>query len=141
MVRILALWMVLTVAAGCATLPPTPQDVQAKQFEKAPGRAVVYLVRTRPDLSFLPATIMLDGQMIGTTHEGTYFRWELAPGRHRISGYASDNGEITIDVQADRLYFVQQTVLGGPRVRNGWSSFRLINETQGRDAVFRGSRV
>lgn len=128
----------LALLVGCAELPLTPQDIQAKRIEGAPGKAVIYLVRTKPDLSFLPATVMLNDEVMGTTHEGTYFRWEVPAGRHRISGYSSDNGAITIDVQADRLYFIQQSVSGGPRAPNPHSFFRVIDETRGRAAVARG---
>ena len=121
---------------ACAQLPPTPQDIQAKRFEAAPGKAVIYLVRMQPDLSYLTATVLLDEQMIGSTHAGTYFRLEVAPGRHRISGYAQDNASLTLDVQADHIYFVQQIVTGAAR-ESPHSIYQLIPEREGRAAVAR----
>ena len=123
---------------GCAQIPPTPQDVQAKRFEPAPGRAVIYLVRTRPDVSYLTAQVMLDDRLVGSTYAGTYLRFEVPPGRHRISGYGADSGSITLDVQADRMYFVQQTVSGSWRATNPMSLFSVISESAGRSAVARG---
>ena len=128
--------------AGCAPLPPTPEDTQAKKFEPAPpGKAVIYLVRTNPDWGDLTATVFLDDEMMGSTHQGTYFRWEVNPGRHRITGFASDMGAITLDVQAGRTYFVQHSVLGGGRVSTPSSRFWLMPENAGRAAVRDGMLV
>jgi hypothetical protein len=106
MLRILMLVLVL---AGCAPLPPSPQDLEAKRFEQVPGKAVIYVVRDYPDVSREAATLMLDDNMMGSTYPGTYFRWVVEPGRHRIRGFAGDAGSITIDVAPDRMYFIQQT--------------------------------
>lgn len=57
------MWRALPVAvlvAGCAQLPPSWQDVEAKRFESVPGKAVIYIVRDFPDFSDRPATIWLD---------------------------------------------------------------------------------
>ncbi len=131
----------LALLAACVQLPLTPDDIQAKRFESAPGEAVLYLVRTNPDLGNLPATVTLNHQMMGASYIGTYFRWELPPGRHRIAGYASDNGDITVDVQTDRMYFVQQVVRGGGRLRTPHLNFRVIDEHLGRAAVLDGMLV
>lgn len=48
------MWRALPVAiliAGCAQLPPTPQDIQAKKFEGVPDKAVIYRVRDIPDFN------------------------------------------------------------------------------------------
>lgn len=132
------LWLAVALAAvisACAPLPPSPQDLQAKRFESAPGKAVIYLVRTYPDLGDVAATLWLDNQVMGSTYMGTYFRWEVAPGRHQISGYGSDNGQIVLDVQPDRIYYVQQVVRGGGRANSPYSTFRMLSEAQGRAYV------
>jgi hypothetical protein len=132
--------VLLVTLAGCAPLPPSPQDIEAKRFEPVPGKAVIYLVRNDPDLSREVATVMLDDQMMGSTYPGTYFRWVVEPGRHQIRGYAGDNGSMTIDVAADRMYFVQQSV---SRFFHGFaqSLFRSIPESYGRPAVLRAELV
>lgn len=124
----------LAVLAGCAPMTTTPQYA-TPVVQGTPGKAVVYLVRTRPDLSYLTASVQLNDQMIGATYAGTYFRLELPAGRHRLSGYGSDNGSLTFDVQADRVYFVQHTVSGSWRAVNPHSFFRVIDEARGRAAL------
>lgn len=131
----------LMLLAACAPLPPTPQDIAAKKFEAAPGQAVIYLVRESPDLSYLTAPVVLNGELIGSTQAGTYFRLEVPPGRHEIRGFAADTGSIRLDVQADRIYFVRQRVGGDFRTTNPNSIFSLIGENEGRAAVMRSWRA
>jgi hypothetical protein len=133
------LWLTLALA-GCAPLPPTPQDIEAKRFELVPGKAVIYVVRDRPDISREAATVMLDDTMMGTTYPGTYFRWVVEPGRHQIRGFAGDAGSMNLDVAADRMYFVQQSYTRG-YTGFGQSFFRPIPEAYGRGAVIRGELV
>lgn len=136
----LRLMLLVLVVASCAPLPPTPQDIEAKRFEPAPGMAVIYLVRDRPDISREASSVILDDSMMGTTYPGTYFRWVVAPGRHQIRGFAGDSGSMTLDVAADRMYFVQQSYTRGFS-GFGQSFFRPIPEPYGRGAVLRGELV
>jgi hypothetical protein len=137
MFRILLLAFAL---AGCAPLPPSPQDIQAKRFEPVPGKAVIYMVRDLPDISREAATVMLDDTMMGTTYPGTYFRWVVEPGRHQIRGFAGDAGSMTLDAAPDRMYFVQQSYTRG-FTGFGQSFFRPIPEPYGRGAILRAELV
>jgi hypothetical protein len=137
MFRILLMVLVLT---GCAPLPPSPQDLQAKRFEPVPGKTVIYLVRDFPDISREGGTVMLDDNLMGTTYPGTYFRWVVEPGRHQIRGFAGDAGSMTLDTLPDRMYFVQQSYTRG-FTGFGQSFFRPIPEPYGRGAVMRGELV
>jgi hypothetical protein len=132
---------IVAFIAGCAGFVPPAQDTQAVRIEGTPGRAVVYIVRTFPDLSYLTTPVVVGDRMVGATHAGTYIRVELAAGRHVISGYAQDNGAMTLDVQADRVYFVRQTVSGSWRATNPHSFFSIIDEARARAAMARASRI
>src|SRR5687767_2776164 len=89
---------------ACAPLAPAP-DAQAVRVEGTPGMAVIYLVRTNPDQSYLTALVLVNDSMVGATYAGTYIRIEVPAGRHRLSGYASDNGALNVNVERDRIYF------------------------------------
>ena len=136
-----ALVLALVLVAGCAQLPPSPAEIEAKKFELVPGKSVVYLVRDYPDLSREVGTVMLNDQMMGSTYPGTFFRWVVDPGRHHIRGYAGDAGAIVIDTAPDHAYFVQQSVT--PRGFTGFaqSMFRPVPENYGRAAVLRSELV
>ena len=133
---------VLALLAGCASMGPSAQQTQAVRIEGTPGMAVIYIVRTNPDISYVPAQIALDDRLLGTTYAGTYFRVEVPAGRHRISGYGVDGGHISIDAQADRIYFVHQSVAGNHRSPTSLSSaYRLIDESRARAAMVGASRA
>lgn len=135
MLRILPIAFI-ALLAGCAPLPPSPQDIQAKQFESLPDKAVVYIVRSNMD-SMLPETIWLDDHATITTHPRTYYRWEAAPGTHRIAGFARSNATITLRTEAGKIYFVEHTVQGIWRTGVVGSFLRQINEQAGRALVNR----
>ena len=131
--------LVSILMAGCVQLPPTPQDLQAKKFETVPGKAVIYLVRDHPDFSDEAATVWIGESVIITTYPGTYYRWEVAPGRHRITGYGPDVGAIVVQTEPGRLYFVLQRL--APFRQFPQSQFYLVNEPYGRAAVSRSVLV
>lgn len=132
------MWRYLFLAfllAGCAQLPPSPQDLQAKKFEAVPDKGVIYVVRDHPDFSDAAATIYLGDAAMITTYAGTYYRWEVAPGTHRISGFGGDTGAIALRVEAGRLYYVQQRV--SIFFRFAQSYYQVVPEPYGRAAVMR----
>ena len=119
---------------ACAPLPPTPEDIEAKRFEAVPDHSVIYLIRPYPDASYEGTTLWLDDCVMGSTYPGTYFRWIVPPGRHRIAGYASDSGQIVLDTWPGRVYFVYQS-FGRPFGFSGQSYFQLVDEASGRSLV------
>jgi hypothetical protein len=129
------IFAVLAVLAGCVSIGPQAGGA-VPEIQGTPGKAVIYLVRSKPDLTGnMTTSVMLDRAMIGSTQAGTYFRLEVAPGPHRISGMGSDGGAISLDVQSDRVYFVEQTVAGHWREASASSFFRVIDEARARAAM------
>jgi hypothetical protein len=121
--------------AGCAPLPPMPEDAVAKRFEPLPDRAVIYLVRHRFDRDFI-APVMLDDEMIGSTYQGTYMRIEVPAGMHQLAGFAADSGRIRFDTKAGQIYFVQHTAHGFRSFNS--SGFDLVDAAYGRTLVLNG---
>lgn len=121
--------VIALLLAGCAQLPPTPQDIQAKKFESLPDKAVIYIVRAPMD-SHESGTISLDDNAQISTFSGTYYRWEVAPGPHRIAGFAGETGLVELDAQAGKIYFVLHTVRG--TARSGWL-FTALQQIDGQD--------
>jgi hypothetical protein len=135
MLRIL--WVLVLALAGCAQLPPSPAEIEAKRFEPPPvGKSVIYLVRDDPDFTDLGASVMLDDQLMGTTYPGTFFRWVVEPGPHQIRGFAGDAGSYSLATGPGGMYFVQQRVARFflPMAQ---SQFYLVPEPHGRAAVMR----
>ena len=130
---------VLTLVAfallfGCVQLPPSPEDLQAKRFEPATDKAVVYLVRQPMD-STEPGTLLMDTGEQVTLFPGTYYRWEARPGTRRITGLGPWNVNFTLDVQPGRIYFLRYTVAGTPRMGPAFATLTLLGEQEGRRLV------
>lgn len=137
-------WASMAVAilvAGCvAPLPLTPADVQARKMAAPPpGMAVIYLVRPYPDHNVHPAPITLGDRQMITTYPGTYYRWEVPPGRHQIAGAFADNGEITVQVEPGRTYYVQQWT--DPWLGYARSFFQPVSEARARAVISRAVMV
>ena len=135
------MWKGLVVAlllAGCVQLPPSAQDIQAKQFQPVSDKAVVYIVRDTLG-ALLDDTLWLgDSEMI-TTHTGTYYRWEVAPGTRRIAGFGISNASLTLNAEAGKIYFVRHGVIGTDRAGVQRSFLERLDEQTGRAHVARAS--
>src|SRR6185295_3191568 len=134
MLRIL---IALLLVAGCAQLPPPPGDAEAKRFESIPDKSVIYVVRQPVD-SEEGRTLMLDGQATITTWAGTFYRWEVAPGTHRIAAFAGGSEAVTLTTAPGKIYFVQHTVLANRRDGTVTiASLQQISDESGRNLVSR----
>ncbi len=132
-----AMLAVAILLAGCAQLPPTPQDIQAKRFEPVPDKAVIYIARATVD-SPNAGTIVLGNVGTITTHPRTYYRWEVAPGTHRIEGFGPSTATANVRAEAGKIYYVQHTVHGGIRDGVRGMSIQQISEDTGRRLVNSG---
>lgn len=132
-------WRILAVTAalaGCVQLPPSAQDIQAQRFEPVPGKAVVYIVRDNLG-PLLDDTLWLGDSGTITTHTGTYYRWEVAPGTIRIAGFGASNASLTLSAEAGKVYFVLHGVKGTDRSGVQLSYLMRLDEQNGRERVAR----
>jgi hypothetical protein len=132
-------WTLLAAAvlvlAGCGGLAPDYQDSEAKEFRPLPDKGVIYLVRGEPLYSDRPVPVWLGNHIRITTYPDTFFRWEVPPGTHRISGHDMDFGNITVAAEPGRVYFVMQQL----SYRHDISYFIMIEDVDGRAAVRRAA--
>ncbi len=134
MMRYLLLTL-FALVAGCAQLPPPPEDSFAKRFEPKPGRAVIYLARHALEPTFI-APVVINGQMIGSTYRGTYMRIEVPAGRHVLRGMAGDSGGISIETVPGRIYYLEHRTYGYRTFVS--SSFSLVDQERGQALVRSG---
>jgi len=129
-----------SLLVGCAQLPPTPQDIQAKKFEPAAGKAVIYVVRQPMD-SREPGGLLMDNGEQVTTLAGTYYRWEVAPGPHRILSLTPHSVSLTLNTEPGKIYYLRHTVLGTMRSGPQLAALTPINEALGRSLVLESQLV
>jgi hypothetical protein len=128
------IFVLAMLLAGCVQIPPTPQDIQAKRFEVVPDKAAIYIVRPGVD-SLNSGTINLGNAGAITTQQGTYYRWEVAPGTHHLELSSPYTAAVTVQAQSGKIYFVQHTVRGGNREGVQGMSLQQIGDVDGRRLV------
>jgi len=126
--------LIALLLAGCTPLPLTPEDIQARKFESVPDKAAIYIVRATKD-SKQVGSLLLDDTGPISTYRNAYYRWEVAPGKHRIAGFAGENAVITLDTEPGKLYFVEHTVMGGWKTGVTFTFLNRIDEQRGRSMV------
>ncbi len=127
------------ILAGCAQIPPSPQEIADKKFEPVPGKAVVYIVQGALGDSLSAGIALDDGKQI-TTWTGTFYRWVTTPGTHRLVNTVPLNASITLQTEAGKIYFVQQFVTGWRGdVTN--SRLELLDDKTGREMVMTSSLI
>jgi len=108
---------------------------EAKQFIAPEGKGVVYLYRPgRLYASAIQYQVKINGKDAGGSGPGTFFRWELMPGRYTLSSATSESSAVAeVNVEAGKLYFFKQGVgvgLTDARVR-----IDQVDEATGKKAV------
>jgi hypothetical protein len=102
------MWRYLIVAAllaGCAQLPPSPQDIEARKFESILDKAAIYIVCESTSAQLSAPLWLGQGAQI-TLWQGNYHRWVVEPGSHTIAGIGASTASITTQAQAGQIYFV-----------------------------------
>ena len=135
------MWRALFVAlllAGCAEVPPSAEDIQAKRFETVPDKAVVYIVRDHVGMD-LDHMLRLGESEIISTYTGRYYRWEVAPGTHRIAGMMESTASLTLNLEAGKIYYVRHGVIGSDASEGvQWTYLQRVDERAGRAIIARG---
>lgn len=121
--------------AGCASTPQgsAERDAVAKAFVTHPGHSAIYVYRPVPESNsdWDETVLYVNRRLIGTTLPQTYFRVDVEPGEHVLTGVGIDQGKFELKprTRPDELYFVELRVTGGT------SSYRLVDAETGKRAI------
>jgi hypothetical protein len=120
--------LLVLLVTGCTSTPEASRerDAEAKQFLTHPATAAIYVYRPDVDQFEYHVDLYIDGRIVGETLPRTFFRIDVAPGRHVLHGSAQDLGKLELDTRPDALYFVEHAVAAGQ------SYFRVVPEEIGR---------
>jgi len=108
--------LLLSAALGaCAQsgTAPLASETQARLYQPVPEKALIYLLRDRGDVWQFGVKVQLDGKAMGETEPMTYFRWEVAPGRHVIVSETVPPAVLELDTEPGGLYYVWQDINSG----------------------------
>lgn len=129
---------ICVLLSGCAATPQASRqdDAAAKQFESAPGAAIVYLYRADGPVAFdSSTTLWLDRRLVGELMPATYFRVSVRPGKNLLTAYANDSGRLEFETRSGEIYFVAVFVRGESGASR--SEFRRVAPEAGRAQIER----
>lgn len=108
---LLLILIALQAFVGCATVSTESEEVStnAKNFDPLEDKAVVFLYRRGRMVGAGNATqIQVNSQAAGGLGPGTFFRWEVEPGKYTFfSSTSESSGTVALDVEAGGVYFVE----------------------------------
>ena len=108
-----------------------------KTQHPAPGapadKGLVYVVRPSLAGSRIQTRLAVDGTWMGANYGNNYFFLTLTPGEHLFCSQASDRSVVTMNVEAGKIYYLQQTVTTG--MTKAKSSLDIVVEQDGRENV------
>ncbi len=95
--------------AACSTAKITDQEAQRlRSMTPAPGTALVYFVRPMAGATIRRFRVTCDGRPIGLTNGKRYIYTMLKPGKHDFISKAENKDELSIVLNADSTYFIEQ---------------------------------
>ena len=102
----------IPVLLQCASTSKAPaeQSEAAKTFEATSDKGVVYIYRKSRMMGAAGSTqIQVNGKDAGGTGPGTFFKFELNPGKYVFSARTEEaSAAVEINVEAGEVYYVQQ---------------------------------
>ena len=125
------LWLVPALAA--APYASTNDDRKAKQAVPPPGKALVYVYRTKDVGPELSPALQFNKRAVSGLASGTYLYWVVDPGRVDIR--VGDGRALSLRTQDGRIYFIRLTVHA-----NGQGELRQASYSSGRKDVH-GARL
>jgi len=138
MLKLLALLTFVGLFQGCATLPSTEQmkaEIAGYQLPKQPssGKALVYVVRPSGIGGLIRFNVFVDSKEdnaeVGYTRGGQYIYFSVQPGTRKILSKAENWAEMSINVKAGEILYLQQEPAFGVVIAR--NNIFPIEQTQG----------
>ena len=127
--------------AGCASVPMDrlEEDSEAKTFATLPEKASLYIYRNEVFGAAIPMTVLLNGRNLGQTASKTYFHLNLLPGTYEIDSAAENTAHLSLELEANKNYFVWQEVKMGLWMAR--SALHQVEEEKGRAGVLESKLI
>ena len=95
----------------------------------APGKALVYFVRSQVMGYAVKVKLYGDGKFLGLIASKTFIPYECDPGKHEFIAAAENAGFLEADLQPDRIYYVQVAIhMGAMKARTHFEVARTGSE-------------
>jgi hypothetical protein len=140
--KVLSILLFPIMVSACASIPLSSpsEDAEAKRFEATAGTSKIYIYRKKAfSGSAIKLPLSLDSVEKGPLASGTFFLWNVAPGKHEIFCSGTTDSSLTIDTQPGKLYFVQQ-ILTEQQVSTPGCLLRQMDEQKAKADISKISR-
>jgi Protein of unknown function (DUF2846) len=136
--QLLCLALMPLLLTNCASTSKSSKenDTSAKTYTASDTKGIVYLYRPgRAFAGSIQTPIKVNGLDAGGTGPGTYFKWELDPGKFIFScSTEGSSAAVELNVQPGKLYFIYQDyrfeVIHGAKV-----ILKEVDESTGKNEV------
>ena len=127
--------------SACASVPmaSVQQDAKAKEFTPAPDSAGLYIYRNESFGGAVSMTVWINDTVIGPTAAKTYYKFDVKPGKYKITSHAENESTLSVDTVAGRNYFVWQEVKMG--LWKARSLLQQVDEKTGRAGVMESKLI
>ena len=123
--------LLLPVLNGCSTAKISAGNLNnVKTMQPPNGKALVYLIRPGSMASLITFDVTCDDVRIGAVPAKRFIYAILEPGTHKLVGKAENNSELSLTVQADQTYFIEQDARMG--IAMSRNKLIVLNEAKGR---------
>ncbi|RKZ05837.1 hypothetical protein DRQ32_11915 [bacterium] len=143
LMTVLLVLLAAQVISGCATVSTESVETStaAKNFDALEDKGVVFLYRRGRMVGAASSTqVKVNGIDAGGTGPGTFFRWELRPGKYTfLSSTGESSATIAVDVEAGEVYYIEQTQRMG--LDSGRVTMNVRDAKTGKAAVESGNMV
>jgi hypothetical protein len=89
------------------------QKTEALNFIADPQMGVIYVYRKQYIAMLAGFDVVLDGNLIGQTRGYCFYRLLVSPGNHVLSGDKKCQGELSVEVNAGQIVYVEKEILMG----------------------------
>ena len=111
------------------------QKQAALQFAPSPGKGVVYVYRKQLVGLLVGLNVVLDGKSVGQTRGLRFYRLEVEPGTHSLSGDKKCPESLEVTVAEGEIAYVEQEIVMG-MVKGSYRYNRIANIPQAQQAIY-----
>jgi uncharacterized protein DUF2846 len=127
-------WL-LTVKNKSTHVASPAQKQAALQFAPSPGKGVIYLYRSQLVGLLVGLNVVLDGRPVGQTRGFRFYRLEVAPGTHVLSGDSKCPEPLEVTVGEGEIAYVEQEIVMGV-VKGGYRYKRIADVPKAQQAIY-----
>ncbi len=128
------IWLLAFKNTSTRTATPA-QKAAALQFTATPGNGVIYIYRKQLVGLLVGLDVVLDGNRVGQTRGLRFYRLQVPPGTHVLSGDGKCPQSLSVDVADGEIAYVEQEIVMG-MIKGSYRYNRITQVPQAQQAIY-----